>query len=65
MMKLLGVRRGSGKQLTMQEKGSKIFNQITTCTISVDTFLWQLKKRTEPIWVCPEYNDVDFLILFL
>jgi hypothetical protein len=58
-MRLMRVARGSGRHSSLQGKAQKIFNQITTGTISVDTLRWQLRRGTEQVWVCPKSNDVD------
>jgi hypothetical protein len=39
-MRLMQVARGSGRHSSLQGKAWKIFNQITTGTISVDTLCW-------------------------
>ena len=58
-MRLMRDARGSGRHSFMQGKARRIFNQVTTGTISVDTLRWRLGRGTEHVWVCPECNDVD------
>jgi hypothetical protein len=57
--KLMQVAWGSGRHLSLQGKGWKILNQITTGTISVDTLRCRLRRGTEHIWVCPKCKNVD------
>jgi hypothetical protein len=57
-MRLKRVARGSGRHSSLQGKARRIFNQITTGTISVDTLRWLLRRGTEHVWVCPDCNDV-------
>jgi trehalose utilization protein len=57
-MKLLAVTRGTGRQSTLQGKARKIFNEITTGTISVNTLRWRLKEEMEHVWVNDECSEV-------
>jgi hypothetical protein len=43
-MKLMRVARGFGRHSCLQGKARRIFNQITTGTIRVDTLRWRLRR---------------------
>jgi hypothetical protein len=57
-MRLMRVARGSERYLSLQGKAWRIFNQIITGTIHVDTLRWRLRRGMELVWVCPECNNV-------
>ena len=52
-----GVTRGSGRHSMLAGTSRRVFNQISTGTISRWTLKWILDQGVEQIWQCPQCNE--------
>ena len=57
-MKELNKKKGEGRKSQLSGRMRRIYNQLSTGTISVYTLQSILKRGTEHVWVCPECDDV-------
>ena len=57
-MQEMGLARGMGRKLTLAGKERRMYNQMRTGTVSMDTLRMALVRGTEHLWTCPQCNDV-------
>ena len=57
-MQEMGLARGMGRKLRLAGKERKMYNQMQTGTVSMDTLRMALVRGTEHLWTCPQCNDV-------
>ena len=57
-MQEIRLARGLGRNVTLDGKERRKYNQMQTGTVSMDTFRMTLVRGTGHLWTCPQCNDV-------
>ena len=57
-MQEMGVKRGMGRRCTLAGKERKLYNHLTTGTVSMNSLRMALGRGTEHLWSCPQCNEV-------